>query len=307
MSVRHSGFGPSVSWCLVACLQGCAVSAIRGEDDANLGLTRGSEDAGEADDGAFPDPLDAGSMAEPDAAPEVKDAGPTQPKDAGVTPVPVDAGSEAPDAEVETLPLTLDGVVQDQEWARATWVSQTTPSNWGTTKNVLLSLGVTIQDGSLWLAVRGQIENTNALVVYFDSTPDMGLAPSALTDQTGALDDALSAALNTQASFGAELAWGTRSMGVAATSGFNASTGFRGLVDASAGDLSWIDGSLAPTVCGMNACEARIPLTYLGAGTSVSLFARITSATGATFSNQTLPADAPESPMNVSELLIVSR
>lgn len=307
MSVRYSGFGLSVSWCLCVSLQGCAVSAIRGEDDANLSLTRGSEDAGVADDGAFPDPPDASPVNEPDASPQITDAGSMPPTDAGTTPAPVDAGSEAPDAEVETLPLTLDGIVQDQEWANATWVSQTTPSNWGTTKNVLLSLGVTMQDGSLWLAVRGQVENTNALVVYFDSTPDMGLAPSDLTDQTGALDDALSAALNTQASFGAELAWGTRSMGVSATSGFNASTGFRGLVDASAANLSWIDGSIAPTVCSMNACEARIPLTYLGAGTSLSLFARITSATGATFSNQTLPADVPENPMNVSELLTLSR
>lgn len=307
MSVRRSGFGLSVSWCLLAMLQGCAVSAIRAEEDANLGLTRSPEDAGEAEDGALPAPADAGVVDEPDPSPQTEDAGSMPTAEAGTGPTPVDAGSDVPDAEAETLPLTIDGMVQDKEWANTTWVSQTTPSNWGTTKNVLLSLGVTIQDGSLWLAVRGQIENTNALVVYFDSTPDMGLAPSDLTDQTGPLDDALSAALDTPPSFGAELAWGTRAMGVAATSGFNASTGFRGLVDASAGNLSWIDGSLAPSVCSMNACEARIPLTYLGAGTSVSLFARITSATGAASSNQTLPADASESPMKVSELLTLSR
>src|SRR5690606_24265199 len=158
------------------------------------------------------------------------------------------------------------------EWSQATWISQTTPSNWGETQNVLLSLGVEVRDGSLWLAVRGTIEDINGIVVYFDSAPDIGLAPNEITDQTGSLDNALSAALTTPAGFKADLAWGTRSMNLSATDDFNRSIGFRSLLDASADDLPWINGSDAPSVCSNDACEARVPLTYLGASTSISLF-----------------------------------
>ena len=66
----------------------------------------------------------------------------------------------------------------------------------------------------------------------------------------------------------------------------------RNTTSATPADLAWINGSEAPTVCSASACEAKVPLTRFGAGTSVSLFARIGSATGSAFSNQTLPADA---------------
>ncbi len=326
MSVRGNGFGVSLArprmidrthaFAVSLLLQGCAVSAIGADDDANLNLTRADAASDAALEAGVAELPDAGSPS-PDASPADYDAGQAAkdggsdktpaPPDAGMEPGRVDAGSQPPDAEVETLPLTIDGVVHDSEWQSATWTMQSIPSNWGATKNVLLSLGVLVKDGALWLAVRGSIESTNAIVVYLDSTPDMGLAPGVLTDQTGALDDALSAALTTPVSFGAEVAWGTRGMAVSATSGFDASTGFRSLVGASAANLSWIDGSEAPTVCSASACEARLPLTYLGAGTKVSLFARITSATGGAFANQTLPLDAADAPATVTELLTIAR
>jgi len=325
MSVHHHGLGTSSVWCLVFCLHGCAVSAVTQGTDTNAGSTA---DAEAGTDAALELPGEAGVMPPdmsggPEAGVDPKrDTGPIE-QDAGLDastrladamivdsgppePAP-DAQMPEPDATVSLSSPTIDGEVHDSEWADATWETQNTPSDWGVTKNLLLSLGVLVRDGHLWFAVRGIIESSNAVVIYFDGTPGVGLAPSAMTDATGALDDALSAKLTVPASFGAEVAWGTRSMSITATSGFNASTGFRGVVDAAPGDLAWIDGTEAPTVCSATACEAKVPLTRFGAGTSVSLFARIGSATGTAFSNQTLPEDAFGMSSVVTELLTVSR
>lgn len=325
MSVHHHGLGISSVWCLVFSLQGCAVSAITQGTDTNAGSTAdaeaGTDAALELPGEAGVTPPNTGGGAEAGVDPK-RDTGPVEPDasldaearlvDAmiadGNRPEPSpDAEVPAPDATVTPSSPTIDGEVHDSEWSDATWESQNTSSDWGVTKNLLLSLGVLVRDGHLWFAVRGMIENTNAIVIYFDGAPGVGLSPGAVTDATGALDDALSAKLTVPATFGAELAWGTRSMSSAATSGFNASTGFRGIVDAAPGDLAWIDGSEAPTVCSATACEAKVPLTRFGAGTSVSLFARIGSATGTAFSNQTLPEDAFGMSSVVTELLTISR
>jgi len=325
MSVHHHGLGTSSVWCLVFSLQGCAVSAVTQGTDTSAGSTADAEAGTDAaldlqrEAGVTPPDISTGPEAgvEPkrDTGLVEEDAGfdaSTGLADAmimdGSRPAPLrDAEVPEPDATVNPSSPTIDGEVHDSEWTDATWESQNTSSDWGVTKNLLLSLGVLVRDGHLWFAVRGMIESSNAIVIYFDGTAGVGLSPSAITDATGALDDALSAKLTVPATFGAELAWGTRSMSSTATSGFNASTGFRGIVDAAPGDLAWIDGTEAPTVCSATACEAKVPLTRLGAGTSVSLFARIGSATGTAFSNQTLPEDAFGMSSVVTELLTISR
>jgi hypothetical protein len=93
----------------------------------------------------------------------------------------------------------------------------------------------------------------------------------------------------------------------ATASGFDARIGWRD-VGGSPSDLGWIEAAVAPTVCTATACETRIPLATLGgrAGGTIAMFARITNATGASFSNQCLPEDAPATPATVAVLLTLA-
>jgi len=207
--------------------------------------------------------------------------------------------------------IVIDGVVSDAEWAGAMMVANSVATDWGVGLNALSRLRAVVRDGSLFVAVEGRVESSsgNAILLYVDNDlpGTAGVADLfSLVDSTGALDDALSAGLSTPSGFDADLAWGTRAMGRAAA-GFDEDMGWRD-VAADVGNFSWVDSAEAPTSCGADACETRIPLSALGGPSSgtLAMFARIGNADGTAFSNQCLPEDMSAMPQSVSVLLEVA-
>ena len=255
-------------------------------DDANL--ARDTSDAA-----VLPD---VGNDADLDAW--MGDTGP----DADLPDVGIDGGH---DAAVITPPV-VDGVVGTTEWAAAVSGTSSTATIW--MGNQLTAIHAIAIGGTLYLAIEGQIESMNAMVVYIDGDPGgtHGVADlSSLTDSTPvhSLDDAISAGFSTPSTFRADVAWGTQVMSHVALSP-DVTTGFRDITT-DGSNFGWIPGS---TVCTASACEASITTGALGPGPSprtIALFARITQPDGTASPNQTLPMDNASLPRIVSVVLTI--
>lgn len=213
--------------------------------------------------------------------PPARDAGPSM--DAGPPGgVPRDAGP----------PLaTIDGVIDDEEWAGADTVTLERDTDRPGT--VLRRLLAQVEPDRLVVAVDGTIAAGDTLVVYIDRALDEGVGVadlSTIDDTDGALDAALANGPSTPAGFAADFAFGTDAM-PRIVAGLDAGGGWRDLSDPS--DLTWLTGEEAPMACAAEACEAAIPLSTLGgeAPRTIALFARVVSGAGG-YTNQTLPEDA---------------
>jgi len=248
--------------------------------------------------------LDAAGDADVDAA---ADGGGDAASDAAV-----DAGADASadaGSDAGTPSITIDGTVTDAEWAGATVARNTMATDWGAGLNHLDALRVAVVGDQLYLAIEGAMEPTNAMVAFVDA--QLGTSAgvfdiSTLSDTTGSLDNAVSATLVAPATFRTDYAFGTRAMGRSAVASDD-QLGWRDVASNPA-DFAWISGLETPSVCSATACETRIPLATLGAvsGASVGVFVRLGNAMGNDFSNQTLPEDAPATPMTVSRWLEVA-
>ncbi len=252
---------------------------------------------------ATPDagPADAPSTLD---APDVRDAA----VDASDAPAPADvidaATADAGPVGARGTP-TVDGVLGD-DWPAGSLVAENaTPSPWGPSLNALRALRVAWDDANLYVGVSGVVEAANALVLFVDrdvAATSTGLrAPSSLTDGAGALDDALSCAIDsTPSGFGAEIAWGTVGMQRKGGTELRPEVGLRDVAcPRCAADLGWIVGDAAVCVGGATpACEVSIPWTaiYGPSGRpprpSLALFARVTNRDGSAVAPEvSLPRD----------------
>ena len=254
-------------------------------------------------------------------APTVRDAS-TDASDApsGADVIDAPATADAGPATGARASPTVDGLLGD-DWPAGTLVAENaTPSPWGPSLNALRALRVAWDDANLYVGVSGVVEATNALVLFVDrdvSATSTGLrAPSSLTDGTGALDDALSCAIDsTPAGFGAEIAWGTVGMQRKGGTELRPEIGLRDLAcPRCAADLGWIVGDTAVCVGGATpACEVAIPWTAIFGPSgrpprpSLALFARVTSRDGSAVAPQvSLPRDPSPSTRAVTVAAVIS-
>ncbi len=228
----------------------------------------------------------------------------------------------------------VDGTLGAGEYAAAVTVNNTVlPSAWG--PNELRSLSACFDDSTLYLALRGSVEGglpggtANSIVLYVDR--DFRGGPggtatgislfSALTDRSGRLDSALSAAFRPTAmvdGFGVEAAfgvWGTRAFTAMAsdeTQGWRLFWPAGGMPDRRS-DFAYVNAGVT-TACQDrpgtmdDVCETAIRWTSLFEGarpalTTIALFARIVNSDGSMSPDQTLPQDDPSSPRSVSRVL----
>lgn len=284
-------------------------------------------------------PPDARDAASPADAPDAFDAGETRDApEAGDAPVDVSDASAVADvadvADIADAPAdvsdaggagrrgtpSVDGVI-GADWPAGSLVAENvTPSPWGPSLNALRALRVAWDDANLYVGVTGVVEATNALVVFIDrdaAATSTGLrAPSSLTDRTGALDDALSCAIDaTPMGFGAEIAWGTVGMQRKGGAELRPEIGLRDLAcPRCAADLGWIVGDDAVCVGGgAPACEVAIPWTAIfgPAGRpprpTLALFARITNRDGSAVApDVSLPRDPSPNARAVTVAAVVS-
>jgi hypothetical protein len=221
---------------------------------------------------------------------------------------------------------TIDGALGADWNSDAIVASNTTPTTWGVGMNELHSIRVCYDTTALYLGVDGIAESGNAIVAYIDRDYDPpGGAPTgvslftALADNTGALDDAISADLSLAAgagNFGAEAAWGSLGMASVAMGSVDANAGLRliGPVGGSGpdrrADFAWISGSQTTCSASAQTCEVSIAWASLfeaprPASGRVALFVRINNGLGTQSSNQTLPEDMPSMPRTVSRVLVI--
>lgn len=313
-------------------LYGCdeprrTLSTSDGAADAAGGLPDVSAPIDAGPDANAP-PLDA--MAPVDAPTDAPtDAPPDPPTDAGIRDAPAEAdGTEVRDAPGDAADAppaadaadastadagpggargtpTVDGVL-GADWPAGSLVAENaTPSPWGPSLNALRALRVAWDDANLYVGVSGVVESTNAMVLFIDrdvSVSPTGLrAPSSITDGVGALDDALSCAIDaTPAGFGAEVAWGTVGMQRKGGTELRPEIGLRDVAcPRCAADLGWIAGDAAVCVGGATpACEVSIPWTAIFGPSgrpprpALALFARVTNRDGSAVAPEvSLPRD----------------
>jgi hypothetical protein len=217
-----------------------------------------------------------------------------------------DAGTDASDAP-SLVPPVIDGVIGATEWSAATTATSTTATIW--TGDTLSALHAIALGGTLYLAIEGQVESFNGMVLYLDGDPGgaNGIADlSTLTDSIGALDNVISAGFTTPTGHGWDLAWGTTAMSHSVM-GADDTTGFRDIVH-TPDNFGWIVASTAQTACSATACEASIPTAMLpgAAPRTIAMFARIANSDGTMSPNQTLPMDDPTMPRLVMVLTTIS-
>jgi glycosidase len=182
------------------------------------------------------------------------------------------------------------------------------PTDWG--DNLMTDLYIAFDDNNLYVGVKGFVEAANSLVVYIDTdygTTSQGLnSISSATDNDGALDNSISAAITVNDSdFKVDWAVGTKGMS-SAYSSLEDGAGWRN-IGFNGTDFPWVASTV---VAGDNGFEAEISLTELFGGpvpqgTKIALFARLINENGLQFSNSTLPQDQPADPGNVSQLVVV--
>ncbi len=203
--------------------------------------------------------------------------------------------------------LTLNGVASD-------WSGTPLPYN------VLHRLCLTVLGDELFLAIEGQVEAHNAIVLYLDADYGAGTGLTTArdcTDAAPAVDNALCVSETDPAAapltvadpdFGAEIALASVGMAGYAGAGYptcsdlgqSTGAGWRRLTPP--GDLPWLCGqvvSTADAAGGRGVVEARIPLeTVFGAavpaeGATLALFVRIVNGAGTHAANQSLPEFEP--------------
>ncbi|MEZ4393111.1 MAG: hypothetical protein R3A48_18645 [Polyangiales bacterium] len=272
--------------------------------------------------------LDAVDVAAPDApdvaAPDAPDvAAPDVTADVVATDV-VDAA--APDVTTDVVATdvvdaattggargtpTIDGVLGGDWPAGSVVAVNAAPSPWGPTMNALRALRVAWDDANLYVGVDGVVEPSNAISVWIDRDYAPGaaatgvLAPSSLTDATGALDNAISCAIDAlPLGFGAELVWATLGMQRKTPAELRPEVGLRNVsCPACAGDFSWVMGDAAVCATGATpACEVAIPWTAIYGGSGrpplprLGVFVRVTNGDGASVAPQVgLPLDPSSS------------
>ncbi|MBI5607347.1 MAG: IPT/TIG domain-containing protein [Deltaproteobacteria bacterium] len=170
-------------------------------------------------------------------------------------------------------------------------------TDWGAGKNELTTLWVAYDAVNLYVGIAGQCESTNAIVAYLDV--DYGSstgvkAPSALSDNSGAVDDAVSNAL-TVADTAIGLDFAFASLGMQSFSdpdlGKSTGAGWRSL--ANAADLGWLAGEVKATA-GVG-LEAAMPLKTLypngipAGGAVLRIQVALGNGNGGFFSNAYLP------------------
>ena len=252
-----------------------------------------ARDATVGDAPDVPDVPTALDVVTADVAPDLPDA-------SAPTDIATDLGADAgPPRDAPSVPRaspTIDGVLGSDWPDGARLAVNTEPSPWGPTLNALRSLRVAWDETNLYLGLDAVVEAQNAIVVYLDRDHVPGGAATgvtriaALSDGNGALDDALSAAIEMgPAGFGAEFGWGTLGMQRKGASELRADIGLRDIAcPRCAGDFGWIQGDVAVCGTGANAgCEVAIPWTSVYGASGLppvphlALFARLVSASGA--------------------------
>jgi hypothetical protein len=261
------------------------------------------------------------------------------PDDADVLRVDASDAPDAPDVtDVTDVPLvdagpsarctpTIDGTLGADWTSDALIATNSTASTWGTGQNELHSIRLCYDATALYFGIDGVVESGNAMVAYIDRDYDPpGGAPtgvslfSALSDSTGALDDAISADFTLGAdagNYGAEAAWGSLGMASVAATAVDANAGL--LLIAPAGgsgpdrraDFAWTMGSQTACSSANQFCETSIAWTSLFEGPRpasgrIALFVRINNGLGTMSSNQTLPEDMPAMARTVSRVLVLS-
>ena len=223
--------------------------------------------------------------------------------------------------------IVVDGLLSD--WPSDAFIvgASDVVSAWGD-GNVLRGLRVAYDATTLYIAVTGRTERTpnpNALVLYLDKDFGAGTGIAhiaALTDSTGALDNACSSGFDARgvAGFGAEFCVGTWGMSAISTAdGFPATdkAGLRDItvvdnfgyaVDAMARSLV----TVAVNETAPGAVEFAIPLTALypagvpTGGARLALFARITNPDGTLSPNHSLPQETSATPFAVTQVAVIS-
>lgn len=313
----------SVTWVLVLAMAGC--SSDRRLLDGEVPLDVVTDRSMEAWVG------DTGRDAMPDAAMDAR-------RDATTTDGPTwdtteDVRSDG--AVLGRCTPVIDGRI-GADWPSTAIVERNTAAHtW--INNELRVLRVCYDATSLYLGIEGTVEmNGNGIVVYLDRDFRGGPGGSAtgisrfeeLTDDTGQLDNIISAALTLGSGamgFGADGAWGTAGMRSLAGEELSDATGLRLFAPApgaspDAGgidrrrDFAWVTG--AQSVCNasgsieVHACEVAIRWNALFEGprparTTVALFARIHNHDGTMSASETLPQDNPKMPRRVDRVLVM--
>lgn len=196
------------------------------------------------------------------------------------------------------LSPVMDGVVSNADWPSDYIVAITdTVTNWGEGKNELVGNYLAFDSQNLYIALEGNLEPNNALVVYVDVDFGAGTGPKdmkALSDNNGTLDDAVSGiAVVSVDGFGAEFAAGSvgpTSFKAQSPLGDSVAAGWRKLNPAD--NFAWLDGNF---LWNMDQLEMSIPLiTLLGGpiptqGAKIAIGIRIGNQYGEVYSNQGLP------------------
>ncbi len=193
---------------------------------------------------------------------------------------------------------TLDGLLSD--WAPGDALADDTAvAGWD--NNDLHRAWAAFDDQYLYLAVSGTVEPSNAVVLYVDVDFGVGSGahPSALADNSGALDAALtgSAIKVFTTGFGADYAMGA--FGGASQSGPIDGTGKAGIRDFQTGgfgDFHWLEGDV---VSGPEGLEVRVARASVGlaphaSGHEVAFFVRIVNQDGEYTSPEGLPSSSSE-------------
>ena len=220
-----------------------------------------------------------------------------------------------------TLPAALDVVpvdtpiidgLLDADWnAMSLAALNDTLSNWDnpsdlSKSNELNQLWIAYDANNLYVGVKGTCEALNAIACYLDVDYGAGTgasSPSAISDVTGAVDNALSNLYTVNDSqIGIDFAFATTGMSSFAGGDLGGATkaGWRGMTKLD--DLPWLQGIVQANASN-NAVEASISLAQLypngipNSGAVVKIACVLTSADGSAVSNQILPpqASAPSS------------
>lgn len=260
--------------------------------------TDAADAARDVDDGSREERPEAAVDAtiSPDDAPRSSDVGAASPAD--ITDV-TDSGAATVGAMGTPI---IDGVIGGDWPAGSRAGTNTAPSPWDPALNALRSLRIAWDGQRLYVGIEGTVEARNGIVVYLDrdyvpgGTATGVIHINELTDATGALDDALSAAITTLPdSFGVDLAWGSLGMQRKAATELRADVGLRDLsCPRCAADFGWVMGD--EVACAAGACEIALAWTSLYGASGlppsprIGLFVRLVNGTGATVAaGQCLP------------------
>ena len=191
---------------------------------------------------------------------------------------------------------TVDGTIGG-DWPDGYVLADDTATTPTWDNNELHQLRVAFDGEYLYLGISGIVEPANVLVAYLDVDhgSGTGAVPSALKDDDGALDNALSgpALVVSAGGFGAEFGWGAKGgAGVSAGGDLSPDAGLRALADPL--NFGWLASDV---VWGSAAVELRASLATLGltpipGGRTIAVFVRIVNPDGEYASPEGLPTSA---------------